>query len=98
MEFQNRLYELLELGEYDIPTFRERMEAVKGKIAALERKETETRRTIDHAKTADPQAPGSADQSRPGCLREQRQCPAQRTPQIRDRSGVVLQSQKDKAQ
>ena len=33
MEFQNRLYELLELGEYDIPTFRERMEAVKGKIA-----------------------------------------------------------------
>ena len=56
MEFQNRLYELLELGEYDIPTFRERMEAVKGKIAALERKEAETRRTIDHAKTADPQA------------------------------------------
>lgn len=48
---KNRLYELLELGEYDIPTFRERMEAVKGKIAALERKETETRRTIDHAKT-----------------------------------------------
>ena len=41
MEFQNRLYELLELGEYDIPTFRERMEAVKGKIAALERKEAE---------------------------------------------------------
>ena len=53
---KNRLYELLELGEYDIPTFRERMEAVKGKIAALERKEAETRRTIDHAKTADPQA------------------------------------------
>ena len=44
---KNRLYELLELGEYDIPTFRERMEAVKGKIAALERKETETRRTIE---------------------------------------------------
>ena len=53
---KNRLYELLELGEYDIPTFRERMEAVKGKVAALERKEAETRRTIDHAKTADPQA------------------------------------------
>ena len=53
---KNRLYELLELGGYDIPTFRERMEAVKGKIAALERKEAETRRTIDHAKTADPQA------------------------------------------
>ena len=35
---------------------RERMEAGKGKIAALERKEAETRRTIDHAKTADPQA------------------------------------------
>lgn len=32
------------------------MEAVKGKIAALERKEAWTRRTIDHAKTAVPQA------------------------------------------
>lgn len=33
---KNRLYELLEIGEYDLPTFRERMEAVKGKITQLE--------------------------------------------------------------
>lgn len=33
---KNRLYELLEIGEYDLPTFRERMEAVKDKISQLE--------------------------------------------------------------
>lgn len=33
---KSRLYELLEIGEYDLPTFRERMEAVKGKISQLE--------------------------------------------------------------
>jgi len=32
---KSRLYELLEIGEYDLPTFRERMAAVKGKIAQL---------------------------------------------------------------
>lgn len=84
----------MELGEYDIPSFRERMEAVKGKIAALERKEAWTRRTIDHAQTAVPQALAQRIQIRPEYLREQRQSP----PQIRDRSGVVLQSLKDKAQ
>ena len=36
MEFQNRLYELLELGEYDIPTFRERMEALMGQLSGFE--------------------------------------------------------------
>ena len=51
---KNRLYELLELEEYDLPTFRERMAAVKEKIAGLERRQRETERTIEQAKLADP--------------------------------------------
>lgn len=50
------LYELLELGEYDIPTFRERMAAVRDKLAALEKKEAETAQSIQDAKIADPAA------------------------------------------
>lgn len=53
---KNRLYELLELGEYDIPTFRERMGKVKEKIAALERREAELTRSIAEAQNADPAA------------------------------------------
>lgn len=49
-----RLYELLELGEYDIPTFRERMEAVREKIAGLERREADTAREMERTKRADP--------------------------------------------
>ena len=33
---KERLHELLELGEYDLPTYRERMKAVMDKITALE--------------------------------------------------------------
>ena len=51
---KTRLYELLELGEYDIPTFRERMEAVREKIAGLERREADTQRAIQDAAQADP--------------------------------------------
>ncbi len=51
---KSRLYELLELGEYDIPTFRERMDVVKNKQSALERKEADTLRAIQDAKTSDP--------------------------------------------
>ena len=51
-----RLYELLEIGEYDIPTFRERMAAVKDKIAGLERRQADTERAILAASTADPAA------------------------------------------
>ena len=43
---KNRLYELLELGEYDLPLFRERMAAVKEKRAALEKKEAELERSL----------------------------------------------------
>ena len=53
---KTRLYELLEIGEYDIPTFRERMAAVREKISGLEKKEAETLQAIDNANTADPGA------------------------------------------
>lgn len=53
---KTRLYELLEIGEYDIPTFRERMAAVREKISSLEKKEAETLQAIDNANTADPGA------------------------------------------
>ena len=51
-----RLYELLELGEYDIPLFRERMEAVKEKRAALDKKAAELQRSLREAQCADPAA------------------------------------------
>lgn len=53
---KNRLYELLELGEYDLPTFRERMAVVKGKIAALEAKEEELLAAMDRDARRDPKA------------------------------------------
>ena len=53
---KSRLYELLELEEYDLPTFRERMAAVKDKIAALERRQREAQQAADAARTADPAA------------------------------------------
>ena len=51
-----RLYELLELGEYDLPTFRERMPVVKEKLAKLEAKEEEILAAMDRDKRTDPQA------------------------------------------
>ena len=51
-----RLYELLELGEYDLPTFRERMPVVKEKLARLEAKEEEILAAMDRDKRTDPQA------------------------------------------
>lgn len=51
---KTRLYELLELGEYDLPLFRERMAAVKTKRAALERREADLRRSLQEAQCADP--------------------------------------------
>lgn len=53
---KNRLYELLELGEYDLPTFRERMGKVKEKIAGLEEKEKSLQDKLERARTADPSA------------------------------------------
>lgn len=51
-----RLYELLEMGEYDLPTFRERMPVVKEKLARLEAKETDLLAAMDHELHRDPQA------------------------------------------
>lgn len=51
---KRRLYELLEVGEYDIPTFRERMDSVQEKVAGLEKKESETRQAIAKTKAAIP--------------------------------------------
>jgi chromosome segregation ATPase len=49
-----KLYELLETGVYDLPTFQERMAAVKAKITSLDEKEKATLRTISDAQQADP--------------------------------------------
>lgn len=49
-----RLYDLLEMGEYDVPTFRERMAVVREKIAALEKKEDQARQDLDNSRIADP--------------------------------------------
>lgn len=65
---KSRLYDLLEMGEYDIPTFRERMAKVKDKIAALEQKEAELLLVIDQAHTADPAEPARRIKARAGCL------------------------------
>lgn len=53
---KNRLYELLELGEYDLPTFRERMPVVKDKLAKLEEKENEILAAMDRNENTDPKA------------------------------------------
>lgn len=53
---KNRLYELLELGEYDLPTFRERMPVVKDKIAALEAREEELLAAMGAEARQDPAA------------------------------------------
>ena len=51
---KTRLHELLELGEYDLPTYRERMAAVKEKLAAIERRQEEAQRRLDQASAYDP--------------------------------------------
>lgn len=51
---KNRLHELLELGEYDIPTYRERMSAVQEKLSDLEQKQKKARLQLEQAKAYDP--------------------------------------------
>lgn len=53
---KSRLYELLEIGEYDLPTFRERMGAVKEKISLLESKITETEKKLQVLQATEPSA------------------------------------------
>ncbi len=54
---KDRLHELLEMGEYDLNTFRERMDRVNGKITGLEAREMETLRAIRSSKRPGPKAP-----------------------------------------
>ena len=49
---KTRLHELLELGEYDLPTYRERMDAVREKIAQLELRREETAHRLEQAQSA----------------------------------------------
>ena len=51
-----RLHELLELGEYDLPTYRERMAAVREKLSALERRLSVARLRLDQARDRKPPA------------------------------------------
>jgi len=52
---KNRLHELLELGEYDLPTYRERMDVVRQKITRLEKESAEAQRTLEQARQSNPQ-------------------------------------------
>ncbi len=49
-----RLHELLELGEYDLPTYRERMGVVMDKIHSLEQRQEDARRRLQQAMEYDP--------------------------------------------
>ena len=51
---KTRLHELLEMGEYDLPTYRERMAAVKAKLEDLERRQEDARRRLAQAQDYDP--------------------------------------------
>lgn len=52
---KTRLHELLELGEYDLPTYRERMAAVMEKIGGLERRQEDAQKRLEQAQTYNPE-------------------------------------------
>lgn len=52
---KDRLHELLELGEYDLPTYRERMKAVMDKLTALEGQQEDAQRRLRQAECYDPE-------------------------------------------
>lgn len=49
-----RLHELLEMGEYDLPTYRERMSVVMEKISDLERRHDDAQQRLDQARSYNP--------------------------------------------
>lgn len=49
-----RLHELLEMGEYDLPTYRERMAAVKEKVSDIERRLEDAQCRLNQAKAYEP--------------------------------------------
>ena len=53
---KTRLHELLEMGEYNLPTYRERMAAVMAKLADLEIRQEDAQRRLEQARTYDPAA------------------------------------------
>ena len=53
---KTRLHELLEMGEYDLPTYRERMAAVLEKISGLEQRQGDVRRRLEQARAYTPAA------------------------------------------
>ena len=52
---KTRLHELLELGEYDLPTYRERMAAVTEKLSALEKRQEDAQRRLRQAQDYHPE-------------------------------------------
>ena len=51
---KTRLHELLEMGEYDLSTYRERMAAVREKVSDIERRLDDAQRRLDQAKAYEP--------------------------------------------
>lgn len=51
---KDRLHELLELGEYDLPTYRERMKAIMDKLTALAGQQEAAQRRLREAEEYDP--------------------------------------------
>lgn len=51
---KTRLHELLETGEYDLPTYRERMAAVRDKLEGLERRLEDAEARLARARSYDP--------------------------------------------
>ncbi len=53
---KTRLHELLEMGEYDLPTYRERMAAVMAKLGDLEIRQSDAQMRLEQARSYDPTA------------------------------------------
>lgn len=51
---KTRLHELLEMGEYDLSTYRERMAAVREKVSDIERRLEDAQLRLDQAKAYEP--------------------------------------------
>ena len=60
---KTRLHELLEMGEYDLPTYRERMAAVMAKLGDLEIRQADAQRRLEQARSYDPAAQAASIQA-----------------------------------
>lgn len=66
---KERLHELLELGEYDLPTYRERMKVVMDKLAVLEAQQEAATLRLREAESYDPSAQAERIQAVLGAYR-----------------------------